>query len=772
MSMSDSAAALQQALLAGSGELLLAVSPATLSIVAANPRACALLGYPLEQLVGRPITDIESTLQDMFFWNAVGDGNIEELENAEGLYACADGRLLPVEKSIRVHATAAGPLLVIRASDNQEQERAATDLAEAGALLAATLESTAEGILVVDLDGRIENFNRRFAAVWQIPDDVIHGGDDHAIVRHLRRQLAGGFGDQRRLLRLLATRAADTLDTFTLADGRSIECRSRPRQMQDRLLGRVISFSDISERIAHEHELAKARDEAWRATRAKSEFLATMSHEIRTPMNGVIGMAELLMDTPLNDEQSRFAQTIRSSGELLLGIINDVLDVSKIESGKLVLETVDFDFHAVIADVVALMSFRAREKGVTLNATINPTLPQWLRGDPLRLRQVLLNLCSNAIKFTEHGSVTIACTSDTPRHDAVGLRVAVSDTGIGISSDSARALFMPFVQADVSTTRRFGGTGLGLSICKRLIEMMGGAIGVSSEEGQGATFWFSLALPHGKAATARTATSISMPTRPLCILVADDNTVNRQVLSTMLERRGHAVTLAENGRQALERMQDTVFDLVLMDCQMPELDGYEASRRLRAGAAGSSNQETPVIACTASSMSDKRDRCLAAGMNDLILKPIRWDVLADLLTRWTKVSTESVTEPRAAASGKTSNDIFNPVRMLSAMAGDGDLARVAVTGVLDNMPQEIELLRAALASGDGTVATRAAHSIKGMAATVCGEETRAAAERIESAGQEGSLVAATALHALLVEQWNNLQSNLLRWHNDTPAGKP
>ncbi|MEK7738180.1 MAG: PAS domain S-box protein, partial [Pseudomonadota bacterium] len=251
-------ATLDAALLAASDELLLVVDPATLLIVAANPKACAALGYTTEKLIGRPITEIESALQDVFYWNAVGAGNLDELNNAEGLYACADGSLFSVDKSVRVVETAEGRLLAIRARDAHARERADAELASASSLLAATLESTAEGILVLDLDGRIVNFNRRFAAIWRIADEMLHGRDDRAILHHLRRQMAEGFRGQRRFLRLLVSHEADTLDTFELTDDRTIECRSRPQSMQEHVLGRVFTFTDVTQRKQAERQLRQA----------------------------------------------------------------------------------------------------------------------------------------------------------------------------------------------------------------------------------------------------------------------------------------------------------------------------------------------------------------------------------------------------------------------------------------------------------------------------------------------------------------------------------
>jgi PAS domain S-box-containing protein len=755
---------LAAALLAASDQLLLAVDPATQTIIAANPHACAVLGYTPETLIGRPITEVEAALPDVFFWNEVAAGSLTDQHNVESLYACADGRLLPVHKNIRVIDTGSGRVLAIRAVDREDRERTESDLAQTGALLAATLESTAEGILVVNLDGSIENFNRRFAAIWPVPESLLASRNDRAIYRYLRRQIdhpaTGGPG----LLRMLGGRQAELQTTFTLRDGRTFECRSRPREFQGRILGRVISFSDISERIAHERELAAARDEAWRATQAKSEFLATMSHEIRTPMNGVIGMAELLIASGLEGEPLHHAETIRSSGELLLGIINDILDVSKIEAGKLELESLDFDFPAALAEVHDLLAFRAREKGLDFSVRIDPAMPRWLRGDPLRLRQILLNLCSNAIKFTDRGRVTVHCDIIEQDAHSVGLRIAVRDSGIGIAAASLKGLFAPFVQADTTTTRRFGGTGLGLSICKRLVEMMGGVIGADSVEGQGSTFWCELDLPIGRPPAAVAAVALPQGDAAvvaLDVLVVDDNTVNRQVLKAMLDRGGHRVDFAEDGIAALEALRTKPYALILMDCLMPEMDGYTATRHLRAGEAGEQNRRTRVVACTAATQADAGPQCLAAGMDELLQKPVHWNALAGVLAR----CADTLADPAAARAAPAQQRValFDAQRLIQDMGGDVEIARLVVDSVLESIPLHLRALRQALDERNGEVIHRLAHSIKGVAAQVGAQVLSDTARRIERLAQSAQFDAIEALQQPLCAAWDALQGELSDW---------
>jgi PAS domain S-box-containing protein len=396
---------------------------------------------------------------------------------------------------------------------------------------------------------------------------------------------------------------------------------------------------DISQQHRIKEELRAAKTLAEQANAAKSVFLSTMSHEIRTPMNGIIGMTSLLIETPLNAEQREFAKIIETSADALLSVINDILDFSRIEAGKLTVESVGFELSAVVTGCIDVLTTKADGKGLSLTSSMDPALPVLVMGDAGRLRQILLNLLGNAIKFTAVGTIELRVTRVASHGITAGVRFAVRDSGIGIDKKNAADLFMPFHQLDGSITRKYGGTGLGLSITKRLVELMGGTIGFESVLGRGAMFWTELPL----VAVTNLAPVVPAPSRvvpdnlDLLVLIVEDNPINQIVAVRQLARLGYAAHTAVNGEEALAMLELQDYAVILMDCQMPVMDGFEATRLIRTGELGSVQHRT-IVAMTANAMQGDRERCLHAGMDDYLSKPIAFDELDRMMVRCVALS--------------------------------------------------------------------------------------------------------------------------------------
>jgi signal transduction histidine kinase/CheY-like chemotaxis protein len=416
-----------------------------------------------------------------------------------------------------------------------------------------------------------------------------------------------------------------------------ISCALGPIITNNKVSGHVAVFRDMRVQKEAEVELRQAMILAEDAVKTKADFLATMSHEIRTPLNGVIGMANLLIDTNLNEEQKNYVQTLSRSAQVLLSLINDILDFSKIEAGKMHLESASFGFKPLLQDLRDMFTYPFEHKHIRYNEKLSDDLPKVVSGDMSRLRQVLINLIGNALKFTAQGSVTLEISVVEENDDGWRIRFAVTDTGIGISKEAQEKLFEAFTQADSSTTRKFGGTGLGLSISKKLIHLMQGDLAVNSELGVGSTFFFIINL--GKSTEIITelrhtpTDDAILSTHEKTVLLVEDNKVNQLVASKLLQKFGYAYAIAENGEEALKQLAERSFDVILMDCQMPIMDGFEATKTIRL-MEQHSGQHIPIIGLTANALDGDRERCMTCGMDDYSTKPIKIDELKDKLNYW------------------------------------------------------------------------------------------------------------------------------------------
>lgn len=507
--------------------------------------------------------------------------------------------------------------------------------------------------------------------------------------------------------------------------------------------------ADLENRVeertrALEFETRKAEQ----ASQTKSEFLATMSHEIRTPMNGLLGMAHLLLKTGLNEKQRHYASRIRQSGEALLSLINDILDISKVEAGKLDLERVDFPLSRLIDEVGALMESRAHEKGVDYRVTIAPGTPETLSGDFGRIKQVLFNLVGNAIKFTERGGIDIAVSHMDTADGSLLVRFEVTDTGIGIGPDKTATIFEKFSQADTSTTREFGGTGLGLAICQELTRLMGGDIGVDSVPGKGSTFWFTVLCEPAKRIVAdpgavgfrESATNVGNVSPARIILLAEDNVVNQEIAITLLQEAGHTVVVAQNGQEAVAAVRNAAYDVILMDIQMPVMDGISATRAIR-----TLGCDTPIIALTANAMAGNREEYLAAGMNDYASKP--FDPV-DLLEKIYKCSSTASPAPSALQDDDgpiDSEPTDGPAVGAPPPGFSAELLRKITDVYLRTAPDTVNEIETALKNRDVAAAQFAAHKLKSASANLGALSLPKLCEELEQMSAEHVIDNADAL---------------------------
>lgn len=755
------------------------------TIMSWNQAAERHFGYTATEVLGRSFADLlippEDRKQDSDLLARIAHGDIVapfdavhlhrdgtrfEMSITAGVVRDPSGRIVGFGKLLRdIGAQKREERRLVDSNSRLEEEVSArtAELTRSNTLLANVLESASEvAIIATDPEGVIQIFNAGAERMLGYVAEEMVGKQTPAII-HLAEEveargvaLTAEYGVPVQGFRVFVhvpeIAGAETREwTYRRKDGGMLRVSLVATAMRDadgHIVGYLGIAQDVTERHRHMAELEGAKVVAESANVAKSQFLAMMSHELRTPMAGVLGMAELLLTSDLQHDQQRQVQTLMRSAHTLLGLLNDILDFAKIEANRVDLEQIDFSLQRLVEDVGAVLSPLASERGNAVQIDMDPTLLPAYRGDAKRYRQVLMNLTGNANKFTVNGDVSIVLCQRAMEDGKFIVETSVADTGVGIAPDSQTRLFQPFVQESAATSRKFGGTGLGLAISKRLVELMGGKISFDSRQGVGSTFTFTVVLRRGDInkveavadAMRRTSSGVYvLPTsvRPLRILAAEDNDTNRMLLTTLLGRIGHSVDAVENGALAVAALEQGSYDIVLMDMQMPVMDGVEATRAIR-----EAGKTMPIIALTADALPENHHRYLDAGVDSIITKPINWQLLADEMDRMTgaRRRASDIAALQAPDHAATEQRVVDTIYLASLAEAIG---RETLEQLLESfgisVGGNLSDLAVAVNEGDMNAAVKAAHSLKGVASQFGVPKLAAVARDAEKAASSGHL---------------------------------
>ncbi|MES2786801.1 MAG: PAS domain S-box protein [Pseudomonadota bacterium] len=726
----------------------------TRQITYANRAATELMGYTVEELLALRIDDLDPNCND----ERVAAMH-RKLVNASGpinfhaRFHTRSGQNIYIDVTISLAEADDRQVYIASFKDVTGQTLAAQETQRQRELMSALIDSIPDMVVYRDPNGVHLGCNAAFAELSGIPQADLVG---HSAVELFPKARADIINSRDRIV-FESLRKDSIEDKVYYPSGRTAimeTIRSPLRDAKGNLLGVVAIGRDVTARKKAEEEMRQAKDLAEEATRMKTDFLANMSHEIRTPMNAVIGMSHLALKTELTPRQRDYITKVQSSGQHLLGIINDILDFSKVEAGKVGIERAVFTLDPLLSGVGDLIAEKISAKGLALGFDVAADVPQGLVGDSLRVRQILINYANNAVKYTESGSVVIAVRVVERDADSVLLRLAVTDTGIGLSQKQQSRLFQSFQQADTSTTRKYGGTGLGLAISRKLANLMGGDVGVESEVGHGSTFWFTARLGLDNSAAATTPQAVLTPAPPALIepdrmaavrgarvLVVEDNEINQQVAREILQDAGLVVDVAANGLIALTMVQAQAYDLVLMDMQMPVMDGVTATAEIRSMPGF---DHLPIVAMTANALQRDRDRCLQAGMVDFITKPIDPEHMLDALLKWMRpvkgIAWQAA--PAAEPLGLDPVDALKKVRGLDfglglqRMGGKQTLYLAMLRRYVDGQKSCAADILDALESADWATAERLAHTARGLAGTIGADQLARLAGAVEAAIRE------------------------------------